>query len=213
MNRVFERGSAIFIILLGVMLFAALSYAVSQMLRGGGPDRVTEQKVSVNADEIMSYGQTLRRGVQTIRISNGCEPEDVSFDVSNLTGYANGANTKCQVFSPDGGGVVYSDPPVDDYNDGSDWIFTGTNTVANIGSASPDLIAILPELKLSVCEMINSKLNIAAIATDAAVDFTKFQGTFASTQALDNAAGLPAGCQNYNAAGDHYFYYQVLIAR
>ncbi len=210
-----ENGSVIFIILVAVMLFAALSYTVAQMIRGGDSGtQITEQKASLLADEIMGYGRELRQSVQAMRISNGCQPEDISFEVAALAGYVHApvASDDCKVFDPDGGGMVYSSPSTD-YGDGSDWIFTGANIADGVGTAAPDLVAILPGLNLTVCTAINGKLGHSGPGGDATVSYTQFQDTYAATQTLDDAAGFAAGCLNDTTSGNAYFYYQVLISR
>lgn len=207
-----QSGSVLVYILIAVALFGALSFVVAQMMRSGSGDQIGEQKASLLADEIMAYGQVLRRSIQPLRISNGCEESDISFEMPLLTGYANGSNVKCQLFNNAGGGATYVKPSLE-YGDGSDWVFTGSNVASGVGSAEPDLVAILPNISLQVCKSINSKLKIGTLANDGAIDFTKFQGNFASTQTIDPANGLLTGCHNYNASGDHYFYYQVLISR
>jgi hypothetical protein len=209
MNTHTQRGSVLIYILIAVALFATLSFVVAQMIRGGGSE-VSGEKSNLIADEIMSYGQTLRRGIQPMRISNGCEETDVSFEATGLTGYVNGANAGCQLFSPSGGGAVYIKPTTS-YGAATDWIFTGTNIVDDVGTVAPDLVAILPDINLGVCNAINDKLGIASVGTDTAVDFTKFQGTYASSQTIDFAAGKSAGCLKYTAT--QYMFYQVLIGR
>lgn len=211
-DRQHERGSVLIMIFIGVALFGALSFTVAQIMRSGNPEMMAEQQASILADEIMNTGRQYRAAIQDMRISNGCADEDISFEAAALAGYVNGTNTDCQVFHSDGGGLIYA-APISDFGDGSDWIFTGSNIVDGVGSTAPDLIAVMPNIKLVVCNQINDKLSGPSVGTDADIDFTEFTGTYASTQTLDFAAGNLSGCLNHVNSGDNYFYYQVLIAR
>ena len=210
-----ERGSALTFILIGVALFASLSYVVAQMVRGGQSGAlITDQRASLLSDEVVAYGRQLRQIVQQIKITEGCGNEDISFEATGLTGYDHTpvASDNCKVFHPDGGGFTYI-APSEDISAAANWIFTGDNVVDGVGTTSPDLVAMLPNLTLSVCNSINEKLNTGGFGGDAGVSFTPFQDTYAATETLDDANGLPAGCLNSTASGDNYFFYQVLIAR
>ncbi|MEM7651241.1 MAG: hypothetical protein AAF204_04075 [Pseudomonadota bacterium] len=211
MSRVSETGNVLFLILVAVILFGALSFTVGQMLRSGNADIIGDQQASILADETLATARQYRQAIQAMRISNACDDTEISFETSALTGYTNGSNTDCQIFNADGGGLTYIASPSDITT--MDWVFTGSNIVDDVGTVAPDLVAILPNINLKVCNQINEKTNTPAVGTDATVSFTRFTGTYASTQTLDFAAGLPNGCLNYVNAGDNYFFYQVLIAR
>lgn len=213
-NRKKEAGNVLFLILVGVMLFGALSFTVAQMLRTGDAEGVGERKASVLADEILAVAHQYRQAVQALRISNGCEDEDISFENSTIGGYTHTpvASDDCKLFHTDGGGLSYIAPSTE-YGDGSDWVFNGANIVDNIGTTAPDLIAILPNINLTVCNSINDKMGITALGNDATIDFSKFTDTYTSTQTIDFASGFAAGCLDYVNSGDNYFFYQVLIAR
>ncbi|MGB0719547.1 MAG: hypothetical protein ACPGRX_03685 [Bdellovibrionales bacterium] len=206
-----ERGSALFLILIGVALFAALSYVVGGMLRSGDTSALTGEKAKLHASEIMDYGRAVRQAVQELRI-NGCADTDISFENPVESGYTNGSNTACQVFHSAGGGFNWVRPS-DALNDGSAWLFTADNALADIGTSAADLIMILPELPSKICDEINEMSGITATGTDGAIDFTKFTGSYTATQDIAFADGKAMGCLNHNSSGDHYFFYQVLIAR
>lgn len=208
-----QKGSALFIILIAVALFGALSYAVANMMRDGSGADITKEKSGLYANEILDYGRAVREAVQSMRISNGCSDTDISFqNIVVTTGYTNGANTACQVFNANGGGLNWISP-AEKVNDGAEWVFTGTNIADGVGTTAPDLIMILPNITQAICDEINDISGITATGNDATIDFTKFAGTYASTQTLDFAAGKPFGCLNYVNSGDNFFFYQVVLAR
>ncbi|MFN3700931.1 MAG: hypothetical protein ACK4VI_05325 [Alphaproteobacteria bacterium] len=210
-HRNSERGNVIFIILIAVVLFAALGFVVSNMLREGTPNAINEDRARLLASEIMDYGRTLRQGVQNMRISNGCTDTQISFEVTALAGYANGTNTACQLFHRAGGDVNYIPPTADVTT--ANWIFTGANDALNVGTTAPDLIAILPNIPLAVCNAINTASGITNLGDDSDISFAQFTGTYAATQTIDFADGKTTGCLNHHDSGDNYFFYQVLLAR
>ncbi len=210
-NRQAERGSALFYILIGIVLFAALSYSVSSMMSGGSAESIGQEQAKLFGGEVLDYGRALRGAIQDMKISNGCGETEISFETGGLTGYTNGTNTSCQVYHNNGGDMNYIKPATE--ITASDWIFVGSNIVAGVGTAAPDLIAILPNIKKSICDDINLSSGLASAGSDTTIDFTKFAGSYASTQTLNDADGKMAGCLNYANSGDNYFFYQVLIPR
>lgn len=208
-----ERGNVLFLILIAVALFAALGFAVSNILQSGNPATIAGEQARVFAGEVMDYGRNMRQAVQNVRISNGCRDTEISFENVIETGYVNGANTECQIFSPDGGAMSWVSP-ASGINDGSEWIFTGTNHVDDIGSAATELVMILRNINSNICDSINNVSGITALGSDSGIDFTKFTGTYTATQVLDSAADNQAGCLNHDNSGtDEPFFYQVLISR
>lgn len=206
-----QKGSALFLILIAVVLFGALSFSIANMLRGGDNTDISDEKAGLYAGELLNYGRSLRQSVQNIRISNGCDDADISFENSIESGYTNGSNTECQVFHGNGGGMRWSSPSTD-INDGSAWVITGDNQADGIGTATADLIAILPNITLGICNEVNDNFG-SSPGSDAGISFAKFTGSYAVTETLDSADGNMVGCLNYLNSGNNYFFYQVLIVR
>lgn len=111
-----EGGNILFLILLAVVLFAALSYAVTQSMRGGGKDASTE-KYEGQISDMLNYLAQIDGALTRMRLAGGLKPEQISFaadmkltDGTPVTG-SNG-NTACQtapclIFTPTGGGIAY----------------------------------------------------------------------------------------------------------
>lgn len=211
-----EKGSALFFILIAVVLFAALSYAVSNMMRGGmsgGSTSISQEKTNIYAGEVLDYGRTIRQAVQGLRISNGCRDTEISFENNIEAGYTNGVNTDCQVFHADGANAVWVSPGAD-INDGSEWLFNGSNIVDEVGTTSADLILVLPNISELVCTEINDVSSIPSIGTDTTINFSKFTGSYTAVETINFASGNSFGCLNFDNGGtDERFFYQVLIAR
>ena len=60
-----ESGNVLFIILIAVALFGALNFVVGNMLRGGNPQAISEQKASILADEILAQARDIDRLFKT----------------------------------------------------------------------------------------------------------------------------------------------------
>lgn len=179
MKRLYERGSALFIILIAVALFAALAYAVSDMMRGGNPNTIGEEKARLYGDEILDYARSLRQAAQNMKISNGCADSDISFENAVTAGYTHtpAAPDTCRIFETGGGGMSYQ-PPVPEWLDIStpapalrgQWYFPANVCTPDLGSAEAGcdsdtvdneaLIAVLPYIKRGLCLRINESLGI-----------------------------------------------------
>lgn len=154
----------------------------------------------------------MRQAAQNMRISNGCDDTQISFTRASGDAYEHASEeARCQIFHASGGDINYQAP--NSLVSTADWIFIGTNIVDGVGTAAPDLIALLPNIPLSVCNAINVRTGITAVGSDAGISFTPFTGSYASTQTLDAADSHTHGCLNHVDSGDNYFFYQVLIAR
>ena len=235
-----ERGSALFYILIAVVLFAALSYTVSNMMRGdSSAEMVGEERAKVLASEILNYGRAVRTAVQDMRISNGCADTDISFENNEVSGYT---NTSCQVFNPAGGDVTYIAPIADildsefegEFSYGNLY-FNGSNEIVGVGTtcgdiSCMDLVMFIPYVKEEVCRAINESLGVTsagdAVPSEGVIAFwpgEEFDGVYGAST-IDRVIGddapvlanQPVGCLFLDEAGHPYetnFFYQVLIAR
>jgi hypothetical protein len=97
-----ERGNALFLILIAVALFAALSYAVTQSGRGGGT--VDRETAMISAGQITQYPSALRTAVTRMVITGT--------PVSGVGGvdFACAGASNC-VFDGLGGGAAVQAPP------------------------------------------------------------------------------------------------------
>ncbi len=188
-------------ILIAVGLFATLSYTVAQMMRSGNAEIIGDQQAGILADEILTSARQYRQAIQTVRIANGCEAEDISFENTVVAGYTNGTDTSCQVFHSDGGGLSYIAPSEELLDTAQaaklrygEWYFIGESCVYDIGTGgtncfsdgvdNEDLVLVMPWIKKPICDAINEKLDISTTVTPQAnnqtwaVAMPKFTGTF-----------------------------------
>lgn len=212
-SRQKERGSVLFYILIGVVLFAALSYTVSGMMRGGDATMINEERSKLLAGEILDYARTMKQAAQQMRISNGCDDDSIRFINNQTAGYGASVDTACDLFVTTGGDTNYITPN-NDYGSGTEWIFTGDNDVAGVGSTAPDLIMVLQNLNTAICNEINNQTGVAAITNDTdGVSYTKFTGTYTASETVDIVGEFRAGCVNDTTTGGNNIFYQVLLTR
>ncbi|MFK7839857.1 MAG: hypothetical protein AB8B83_05945 [Bdellovibrionales bacterium] len=211
-----QKGSALFLILIGVALFAALGYAVSNMMKGGSTTNINDEKARIYAGEILDYGRTMRQTVQNLRISNRCRDTDISFENQIESGYVNGTNTQCQVFHSDGGGMSYIPPNGQwlDQNASSnnlfgELFFTGETCINGLGTDNAasdcrdftsdyaELFLIMPYLKEDVCFAIAEISEVLRPDNTIPIDYQrawpdadpKFTGSYSSENILSNNNG------------------------
>src|SRR3954466_10752008 len=63
-----ERGNALFLVLIAVALFAALSYAITQSGRGGGSG-ITNEQAQLVAARIIQMANDTRTGIQRMTLT------------------------------------------------------------------------------------------------------------------------------------------------
>jgi hypothetical protein len=216
-----ERGNVFLFILLGVILFAALAFAVSRGFRSDTTTAMSQRKAELLAVDVISFGQRLERTVAKMQRS-GISENDISFENSIDAGYAHTPSVNANnIFHGDGGALSRQGAP-SGANDGSAWHFTGHTCIADIGTgatgcasntaADEELIAVLPNVNATVCAIIDKKLGISSIPanTGTAYSATKFTGTYADGSEIILDRSRNAAC--YSLGGNYYFYH-VLIAR
>lgn len=237
------KGNVLFIILLAVALFAALTYAVTRGERGGVVD-ITPEKARTFAGQITQFATMAETTVTRLKLSNGCDLTEISFnydsdgdgDFTDADDLYNNANSpedhSCHVFHPDGGGIAYQAPDttwLDSTQSAElmygEWNFNLANTVEDVGlTANGDLVVLLYYLQREICVQINDKLGIADAPSDPPAEGTNVvMGRFAgaipgSLGALwdTHANGRHSACltaSDTTPASGTYFFYHVLEPR
>ncbi len=178
-----ERGNALFIILITIALFVALSYTFTQSMDTGA-ETVTQGQNILSTSEILDYAKDIERAVHRISAKE-CSESDINFDNPVVAGYTNASapvDNSCDIFDTNGGGLIWQSPS-NDLNDGSEWIVNGTIRMLNLGSAVSELVILLPNLTQERCIQLNNRLNIDNPANvppkgDDAFTKGKFTGSF-----------------------------------
>lgn len=224
-----QAGNVLFLILIAVALFAALSYAVTQSTRSGGGDASSEKSL-VSSAALTQYPASIKTAITRMLISNGVAANDLLFDKPPFTNLTTDPLKKRGVFFPDlGGGATYSTAPADVGTTAAPlpWFFNGENEVQNIGSnrasgtaptvASADIVAFLPDVTKALCDKIHEQLGLAKTYVTLTANITDTNqadpdidagGVVITSSVLD---GQPQGC--FLLSTNRYVYYHVLVER
>ncbi|MCB1531841.1 MAG: hypothetical protein KDJ35_03125 [Alphaproteobacteria bacterium] len=238
-NRVSESGNVLFLILIAVALFAALSYAVTQSTRTGGGSGDNETAL-ISSAQLTQYPATVRTSVVRM-IIGGTDIGNLEFN--DPSEFSNLGSNPVGVFHPSGGGATYSSAPgemMDDGNPGT-WVFNAENEIYYLGttneaapgtplSTTADVIAFLPGITETLCSRINTELGISGIPVETGIDvvtnLVNTDGTDSGhTDFCDGGCGAtigqdvatldaqPFGCFELVASSGNYVYFHVLVER
>lgn len=167
-----ERGNVLFLILIAVALFAALSYAVTQSTRSGGSGAGQETSL-INSSQLIQYPASIKTAVVRMIIA-GVGASELDFMYPSHAEYNDETNVahRVKVFHPSGGGATYTQGMSDIIASGDgEWIFNADNQVDLIGTtdtdavpivSSADVIAFLPGITKEICTKVNVELGIMA---------------------------------------------------
>lgn len=154
-----ERGNALFLILIAVVLFAALSYAITQSNRSSG--NAANETNMISSSTITQYPSAIRTGITRMML-RGAGVSDLLFNPpASYSGTV--AN---EVFHPSGGGVVYQnvDPnsvvaviPTGTHAT-QNWYFHKNVVVPQIGTSTADVVAVLVDVRTGICQQINQQI-------------------------------------------------------
>lgn len=238
-----ESGNVLFLILIAVALFAALSYAVTSSTRSGSGSTDGERSLLGSAT-LTQYPTALRTALVRM-VLNGVAVNRLAFNAPNNFFVG---STERLVFHPDGGGASHQQAPIDVMSSGTPgtWSHNGMLEVPNIGKngiGGNDLIAFLVDVNESACLKINQQMGILTsgqcganqymagvpivdVATNTNITDNQTQNTGAlptddrpdiqCTGGTANAfTGRPTGCfYDPNViSGGAYVFYSVLLER
>lgn len=232
-----ETGSALTYILVAIALFAALSFAMSQMGRQGG--NLGEETVQIQAGEIMQYANAIHRGVRKMKIE-GVAGNEICFD-HDAWGHADYNHSGCSVdtnrlFHPDGGSITFqrgeerwydlTSSVIATVNDPGEWVISARYEITDIGTdgggantvaENAEIILATAPIHDQICSRINAMLDYnpatpPAVASGIYDGLTgaKFDGTYS------NGSGKIAnqGRERCVADGEGFnFYYRVIMPR
>jgi hypothetical protein len=208
-NRTSERGNALFLILIAVVLFAALSYAITQSNRSSG--NASNETNLIASSTVTQYPAAIRTGITRMML-RGAGVSDLLFNPPSAY-----VGTTYEVFHPSGGGVVYQnvDPNTVESviptgtNATQNWYFPKAKVVTDIGTTTGDVVAILTRVKTGICNQINQQLT--GSTTIPASGMTEANLVASPGTALSGAGidGQPFLCVSTTDQGNAY--YHVLV--
>ena len=201
-TRQSERGNVLFLILIAVALFAALSYAVTSSSRSGGGDANDETNL-ISSSTITQYPASIRTAIIRMQVSSGVAIDEMEFNAPTDFGDCSSSGANC-VFHPSGGGATHVPGSADVMDSGTqtDWVFNAENEINLVGTtsatenspttSSAEIIAFLPDIKSGICQRINDELGISGIPTETGINI--------ATQHV-NADGSGTGLPAFVASG------------
>jgi hypothetical protein len=228
-GRSSESGNVLFLILVAVVLFAALSYAVTRST--GGSKGVEDDASVIDAAQLVQYPAGIRTAIMRMVIG-GADPTSLEFnapaDFSMLSSNVSG------VFHPEGGAAGFQDaaPGIMMNGQPGAWYFNAEFEVEYMGLQIPgdfagnDIVAFLPGIREGVCRRVNREGGagdiIPNVTTDISASYTAFmddQYAAPSNEVhlgqagngSDVLAGQQQGCFRNN--GGDFVYYHVLVER
>ncbi len=225
-----ESGNVLFLILIAVALFAALSYAVTQSTRSGGGGAASETNL-VNSAQITQYPAGMRTALVRMVIK-GIGIEDLTFNPPSDFGTLGTDNKKKRnAFHPQGGGGTFMYAPTTLREQGTgEWFFNANYEITNIGVSGDngnEWIAFLPGITAVLCSRLNEEYGLGSgittwDPTNGEYDVSVIEGGAGNaawppgtpTNALDTFPtaldGEPYGCFQ-DTSDNRYVYYHVLM--
>ncbi len=231
-----QSGNVLFLILIAVALFAALSYAVTQSSRSGG-DGVSRDKARLTASEVIQIATNVEQAVNRMQIINRCTDSQFNFSTpiytaSATTNPVHGVNhnasappdKRCHVFDVAGGGVsphVVEGAVIEGQVTGGWRTGSGGAIVArviDIGSPEPDIVWAFPHISRDVCHEIHAKLSLPTpLQEDTVGTWVPYTGSYATFGILGNDWAVLSGKRSFcalDAANPNAaYFFHVLIAR
>lgn len=191
-----DRGSALFYILLGVVLFAALAYALTSMSRGTGDYGAGEQ-AKLQAQAVVDYAQKAKITVQDMRLS-GIAADQLSFLKNGDAGYTTAPHTT-KVFHPSGGGLPEQNlrgAVIDGSLTPDVGVYMDRMAIEDVGSTDDDVVFSVRGVRADVCARIN--LDLTGLDTIPSTGANNHEALFV-TGVSDLTAATCAGCAGKTA--------------
>lgn len=226
-----QKGNALFLILIAVILFAALAYAVTKS-ENGNAGQVSEEKLSIEYAKQQNMLSSVVTGLQRFAL-NGCDADNSDFTQPHSSTPSSNVSQNCIFFASHGGSV-----PVYPIEGGIDYY--GTNAasakITGIGTDHRDTVAVVnfgmqnfsdptsPEFKASaaLCNYINKKAGITGYTPTETDSFLDAESDTLNPLDESNAGAgtnLPAGFNGKsegcfaNSANVVFTHYVVAIER
>jgi|GEM_PF-1245348 len=214
-----QRGHAMWLMLVAVVLFGGLSYVVSQ----SGKSASDEEKVLMAAAQVTQFPAAIRTAVARLRAA-GVALQDIDFNEQGTL--------PTSIFYSGGGAIAYQKPP-SDMGTAANWRFKlaqPDNTgwfVGGMGSDGPegkDVFAYLVNVPIVLCQEINRAMGLPGeplieptevnLAEPAASDAEAGNNAWTfSAHRRDNRIETPPAACVRNGGDGPLVYYHVVAAQ
>lgn len=230
-----QKGNVLFVILLAVALFAALSYAVSSSTRSN-TSNISKDEADIQANRLLNFAAQAAATFQRLQNINNCDFYAISnTDLVTTPG-------PCNIFDiPRGGALVNPFPPSDKiygtYTNppypGKAVKFHNSMYVRNIGTNLSEIAVFVFNIKPEICNAINKRLRIITSDGQPPLQTSPYEGGWfnplnlttapnygwlSMTIGLNNSGvneltGQRAGCYQATRSGYDmgYHFYNVII--
>lgn len=203
-----QGGNALFLILLAVLLFAALSFAITRSNTGV----LESQQESLDAEYAQDASILSLAATEFTRVTmRGCSLSDIP----GQSTMGASANANCNFFSSQGGSFPYA-------TDGVPHVQLNKAAVPGVGTDTDDVlgIIILPDVNhsKSLCDRVNLKNSTAYTIDPSATFLSATWGNFTDSDKNNPSAwptefsGKAQGCL-FDATIGSYVMYDVLQER
>ena len=162
-----EQGNVLFLILIAVAMFAALSYAVTSSNRSSS--NASNEASLISSSAVTHYPAQVRTMINKM-IFKGLDLIELEFNKPE--DLATCSNPKVCVFHPQGGGAIFGSVPPDALEAGAPtngWTFSSIWEVVEVGSsvttsfAGNDIMMFITGVKEGVCNKVHQKMGITSI--------------------------------------------------
>ncbi len=214
-----ESGNVLAYILIAVVLFGALGFALSRQTRNAGTAELDAARLEFFASEVIGYSVHAKSVIDQMLIT-GSSINDLDFTVPgdsdfNIHPHGN------KVYHPQGGGLdakrLDEDITVSKEPEEPGWYMTSSMNVEWSESGASDVVLTAYQINKPLCALLNKKItgseDIPALSG-------QMKDYFIDTGANnDLSVSACAACEGYsalcvsNSNGDAFGFYSVLTAR
>ncbi len=218
-----NSGNVLFMILAGIVLFAGLTYAVTQANESG--ENVDQEQLRIDIAEFISNMEVLRTTIGAMK-ARGIADNQISFEYTGgHAGYVNANCTSdaCRIFHPSGGGLTYVNAADSISTDSESIRFNGSDPFHGHGTdgasaASSDLFARVATTEAACIEynrMVDFTDFVPNTGPDVQIANLRFGGTYTyNSYEVDEAEyySVKTFCTQHPTNHGYSIYY-VLLAR
>jgi len=214
-----ESGNVLVYVLIAVVLFGSLSFALSRQTHNAGTAELDDAKMEFYASEIIGYSAQAQSVIDQMMITgssigdlNLVKPDDASFSI-----YPHGH----KVYHPQGGGLDIKSLPeavtVSKESEDPGWYITSSINVEWTKSTSTDVILTAYQISKPLCALLNDKItgsNTIPALSGRMKDYFINTGSNndLNTSSCADCEGYSSLCVSNNN-GDSYSFYNVLTDR
>lgn len=230
-----QRGNILFLILLAVVLFAALAYAVTSSMRGGGKD-ASDEKMDLLAGQIIQNATMIENAIHRAMLIDNIPEYGFDFSGGVTSGLANASGPNatcvkdsCRIFTGEGESVKLPSLPASAAGVNTPNVMAYMLDIHNVGTPATDLALAYRYLSAPLCAALNRVLKSPVDATKSLEGWGWSDGNSGASRYNGTLTALPTGYatlgdqdpdikgqQSFcfrHSSGDEYNFVHVLLAR